>query len=322
MIRWLGLTLALTLAAMAPASAQLEPGRPIRLIVGYGPGGSLDLVARVMAELVRDRLGAPVVVENRTGAGGVIGSDLVAKAAPDGHTLVMGGGGSHGVTPAVRRNLPFDPDRDFTAIARVADFPNVMVVSAALPVQSVQDFIAYARSRPQGVNFGSTGVGTSIHLTGELFKLRTGLEMTHVPYRGAGGSSTDLRSGQIQVIFDNLPSVIGQVQAGVLRALAVTSAARAPSLPEVPTMAEAGLADFVVTSWVGPFGPAGLAPATVAQLSRAFTEAAASPQGQERLRALGAVPAAEDAAAFDRSWRQDMARWRRVVAEARVPVEE
>ncbi|MDO9711622.1 Bug family tripartite tricarboxylate transporter substrate binding protein [Paracraurococcus lichenis] len=321
MIRLLA-SLLLLLAAAMPAAAQIEPGRPIRLIVGYGPGGSLDLVARVMAELVRDRLGAPVVVENRTGAGGIIGSDLVAKAPPDGHTLVMGGGGSHGVTPAVKRNLPFDPDRDFTAIARVADFANVMVVSAALPVRSVQEFVGWARAQRGGVNFGSSGVGTSIHLTGELFRLRTGLEMTHVPYRGSGGSSADLRAGQIQVIFDNLPSVIGQVQAGALRALAVTSATRAASLPEVPTMAEAGIADFVVTSWVGPFGPAGLSPATLAQLSRAFTEAAASPAGQERLRALGAVPAAEDAAAFDASWRQDMARWRRVVAEAGVPVEE
>ena len=322
MMRFLTI-LAFTLAAgIAPASAQLEPGRPIRLIVGYGPGGSLDLVARVMADLMRERLGNPVIVENRTGAGGVIGSDFVAKAAPDGHTLVMGGGGSHGVTPAVRRNLPFNPDRDFTAIARVADFPNVMVVNAANPARNVQEFIAAARTRPGGINFGSTGVGTSIHLTGELFKLRTGLEMTHVPYRGAGGSSTDLRSGQIQVIFDNLPSVIGQIQGGALRALAVTSAARSATLPDVPTMAEAGIADFVVVSWVGPFGPANMSPAVVAQLSRAFTEAASSPLGLERLRGLGAVPNAEDAAAFDASWRRDMARWRQVVADARVPVDD
>ncbi|WP_149538582.1 Bug family tripartite tricarboxylate transporter substrate binding protein [Siccirubricoccus phaeus] len=321
MIRLLA-SLILLLAAIAPAAAQIEPGRPIRMIVGYGPGGSLDLVARVMAELVRDRLGAPVVVENRAGAGGVIGSDLVAKAAPDGHTLVMGGGGSHGVTPAVKRSLPFNPDRDFTAIARVADFPNVMVVSAELPVRSLQDFVAWARAWPGGINFGSTGVGTSIHLTGELFKLRTGLDMTHVPYRGAGGSSADLRGGQIQVIFDNLPSVIGQVQDGALRALAITSAARSARLPEVPTMAEAGMADFVVVSWVGPFGPAGMKPEIVAQLSRAFTAAAVSPEGQEKLRGLGAVPAAEESATFDRSWRADMARWRQVVAEARVPIED
>ncbi|UPY38770.1 tripartite tricarboxylate transporter substrate binding protein [Sediminicoccus sp. KRV36] len=321
MIRFLMILTGL-LASIAPASAQLEPGRPIRLIVGYGPGGSLDLVARVMADLMRERLGNPIIVENRTGAGGVIGSDFVAKAAPDGYTLVMGGGGSHGVTPAVRRNLPFNPDRDFTAIARVADFPNVMVVNAASSARDVEGFIALARRQPGGINFGSTGVGTSIHLTGELFKLRTGLEMVHVPYRGAGNSSTDLRSGQIQVIFDNLPSVMGQIQGGALRALAVTSGARAPTLPDVPTMAEAGIADFVVVSWVGPFGPAGMNPAVVAQLSRAFTEAAQSPLGQERLRALGAVPNAEDAAAFDASWRRDMARWRQVVAEARVPVEE
>ncbi|MDB5413104.1 MAG: uncharacterized protein JWR10_1439 [Rubritepida sp.] len=322
MIRALASLLLLLAAGITPAFAQLESGRPIRLVVGYGAGGSLDLVARVMAELVRERLGNPVVVENRSGASGVIGSDFVAKAAPDGYTLVMGGGGSHGVTPAVRRNLPFDPDRDFTAIARVADFPNVMVVSAANPARTVQEFVAAARTHPGGVNFGSTGVGTSIHLTGELFKLRTGLEMTHVPYRGAGNSSTDLRSGQIQVIFDNLPSVMGQISDGALRALAVTSATRAPTLPDVPTMAEAGIADFAVVSWVGPFGPAHMPPAVVAQLSRAFTEAAMSPRGQERLRALGAVPNGEDAAAFDVSWRRDMARWRQVVADAQVPIEE
>lgn len=310
------------LLALLPTTALAFPERAVTLVVPFAAGGSTDIAARLLSERLTAILGQRVVVENRTGAGGVIGSDLVAKAPPDGHTLVMGGGGSHGVTPAVRRSLPFNPDRDFTAIARVADFPNVMVVGAADPARDVAGFIAAARTRPGGINFGSTGVGTSIHLTGELFKLRTGLDMTHVPYRGAAASSTDLRAGQIQVIFDNLPSVIGQIQGGALRALAITSAGRSALLPEVPTMAEAGIGDFEVVSWVGPFGPAGMSPATVAQLSRAFTEAAMSPIGQDRLRALGAVPNAENSVNFDASWRRDMARWRQVVVQARVPRED
>jgi tripartite-type tricarboxylate transporter receptor subunit TctC len=242
------------------------------------------------------------------------------RAAPDGHTLVMGGAGSHGVTPAIKRRLPFDMDRDFTAIARVAEFPLLMMVSPSLPARTLQEFIALAKARPGQLNFGSSGVGTSLHLTGEMLQLRTGIDLVHVAYRGSTGVSTALIAGEVQITFDALPAVAGLVSARSVRAIAVTTAARLPELPDVPTAAEAGLPDFVVTSWVGPFGPAGMSPATVEQLSRAFTEAALSPEGSARLRALGATPVGESAAAFDTFWRRDLARWREVVRAADVPV--
>ncbi|MCC7426235.1 MAG: tripartite tricarboxylate transporter substrate binding protein [Alphaproteobacteria bacterium] len=306
----------------APAAAQIMPGRPIRIIVGYGPGSALEIPARAIAEQVSARLGSPLVIESRPGAGGVVGSEMVARAAPDGHTLVMGGAGSHGVTPAIRRRLPFNMERDFTAIARIAEFPVVMMVNPSLPARTVQEFIALAKARPGQLNFGSSGVGTSLHLTGEMLRLRTGIDLTHVPYRGSTGVSTALIAGEIHISFDALPAIAGLVTQGTVRAIAVTTTARLPQLPDVPTTAEAGLPDFVVTSWVGPFGPAGMSPATVAQLSRAFTEAAMSPEGSARLRALGATPVGEDAATFDAFWRRDMARWKEVVRAANVPVED
>ncbi len=317
------LMLLLVMAATAlPAQAQVDPRRPIRVIVGYGPGSALEVAARAVAEGVQQRLGTTLVIESRPGGGGVLGSEMVARAAPDGHTLVMGGAGSHGVTPSVRRRLPFNMERDFTAIARFAEFPLVMMVNPALPSRTLQDFIAYARARPGQLNFGSSGVGTSLHLTGEMLRLRAGLDIVHVPYRGSTGTSTALIAGDIQLGFDALPAVAGLIQQGAVRAIAVTTAARLPELPDVPTAAESGLPDFVVTSWVGPFGPANMARVTVDQISRAFTESALSHEGSARLRAIGAVPIGENAAAFDSFWRADMARWREVVRAANVPVED
>jgi tripartite-type tricarboxylate transporter receptor subunit TctC len=234
----------------------------------------------------------------------------------------MGGAGSHGVTPAIKRRLPFDMERDFTAIARIAEFPVLMMVNPSLPVRTLQQFVELARARPGQLNFGSSGVGTSLHLTGEMLRLRTGIDLTHVPYRGAAAVATALIAGEIHISFDALPAVAGLVSAGRVRAIAVTTPARLPELPDVPTTAEAGLPDFVVTSWVGPFGPTGMSPATVEQLSHAFVEAALSPEGSARLRALGATPVGEDAAAFDAFWRRDMGRWREVVRAADVPVED
>lgn len=314
--------LMLIVGTALPSAAQITPGRPIRIIVGYGPGSALEVPARAITDQVGARLGTTLVIESRPGGGGVLGSELVARAAPDGHTLVMGGAGSHGVTPAVKRHLPFDMERDFTAIARIAEFPVLMMVSPALPVQTLQDFVALAKARPGQLNFGSSGVGTSLHLTGEMLRLRTGIELTHVPYRGSSAVSTALIAGEIQISFDALPAVAGLVSAGRVRAIAVTTEARLRELPDVPTAAEAGLPDFVVTSWVGPFGPAGMSPATVEQLSRAFVEAALSEEGSARLRALGATPVGEGAAAFDAFWRRDMARWKKVVREANVPIED
>jgi tripartite-type tricarboxylate transporter receptor subunit TctC len=305
-----------------PAAAQVDPGRTIRLVVGYAPGGSFDVIGRLVADGLRERLGVTAVVENRTGAGGTIGSDYVAKAPADGTVLLIGGAGTHGVTPAVRRNLPFETARDFTAVARVAEFANVMVVGGDSPARDVQGFVAMGRAQAGGLNFGSQGAGTSIHLTGEMFRLRSGVAMTHVPYRGSAPAVLDLQAGRIQVMFDNLPNVFGQIQAGTLRALAVTSAERLAALPDVPTMAEAGVPDFVVTSWVGVFAPANLPPRTVEQLSGAIVETVRSPAGLARLRTISAEPAPAPAAAFDAVWRADMRRWAEVVTAAKIEVED
>jgi tripartite-type tricarboxylate transporter receptor subunit TctC len=315
-----GLLLAAAAALARPAAAQTDTGRPIRIQVGY-TSGSFDATGRIIAEGLQARLGVNAIVENRAGAGGSIASDYVAKAPPDGSVILIGGAGTHGVTPAIRRNLPFDAARDFTAIARIAEFPNAMTVSAEAPATSVQDFIAWAK-RPGGVNFGSSGTGTSIHLTGELFRLRTGLEMTHVPYRGSPQAVLDLQAGRIQVIFDNLPNVFGGIQAGTLRALAVTSAERVPGLPDVPTMAEAGVPDFVVTSWVGVFGPARMDPRVVARLSEAVQDIVRSEPGRERILRLGGQPSPADAAGFDAIWRADMKRWAGVVQAAGIELQD
>ena len=316
------LVLLLLAALPRPAAAQPDTTKPVRLVVGYAAGGSFDVIARLVADGLRERLGVTAVVENRTGAGGTIGSDHVAKAAPDGTVLLIGGAGTHGVTPALRRNLPFDAGRDFTAVARVAEFANVMVVGAGSPARDVGGFVAMGRAAPGGLDFGSQGVGTSIHLTGEMFRLRTGLAMTHVPYRGSAPAVLDLQAGRIAVMFDNLPSVLGGIQAGTLRALAVTADGRLPTLPEVPTMAEAGIPDFTVTSWVGVFGPAGMAPRTVEAFSAAILATVRSSAGEARLRALGAEPAPAPAAAFDAAWRADMRRWAEVVRAAGVVAED
>ncbi len=310
----------LLLAASAGRVAA-QATRTVRVQVGYA-SGSFDATGRIVADGLRERLGVSAVVENRTGAGGAIASDYVAKAPPDGSVILIGGAGTHGVTPAVRRTLPFDAGRDFTAIARVAEFPNAMVVSAATPVRTVQEFIAWARQQPGGINFGSSGTGTSIHLTGELFRLRTGLEMTHVPYRGSAAAVLDLLGGRIQVIFDNLPNVFGGIQSGALRVLAVTAAERVPTLPAVPTMAEAGMPDFVVSSWVGVFGPAGMEAAMVRQLSAAVVETVRTEPGRTRIANLGGTPSPTGPEEFDAMWRADMRRWAEVVRAARIEVDD
>lgn len=312
--------LAAAVAVAHPAAAQVDTARPLRIQVGY-TSGSFDVTGRIIADGLRERLGVNAIVENRAGAGGSIASDYVAKAAPDGSVILIGGAGTHGVTPAVRRNLPFNAATDFTAIARISEFPNVMTVAADIPPRTVQEFIAWAR-RPGGINFGSSGTGTSIHLAGELFRLRTGLDMTHVPYRGSPQAQVDLLAGRVQVLIDNLPNVFGGIQAGQLRALAVTSPERVPTLPDVPTMAEAGIPDFVVTSWVGVFGPANMNPATVAQLSAAVIDIVRSPEGDRRIRAIGGFPSPAGPAEFDAMWRTDMRRWAEVVRAANVVVDD
>jgi len=293
------------LAGLAAAGAIAQPARPIRLVVPYPPGGPLDIAARALAERVKDALGT-VVVDNRPGAGGNLGADLVAKAAPDGHTLVMGAVATHAINPWLFARLPYDPLRDFTPITLVAQVPNVLVLNAEtaarLGITSLADFVGYARRNPGRLNYGSGGNGSGGHLAGEMFKARTGVFAVHIPYAGGAPSQLALLSGQVDFSFDNLASAAANIRSGKLRALAVTSAGRSSAMPELPTLAEAGaalgLAGFDISTWFGLFAPAGLAPEQTARLAQGFMAALATPEFKARMGTLMAEPAPMPPAAF------------------------
>src|SRR5512144_2335881 len=275
----------------AGAWAQDYPTKPIRIVVPFPPGGATDLLARAVAQRLTEKWGQAVLVDNRPGAGGNIGSELVAKSAPDGYTLEMGTVGTHSINASLYAKMPYDHVKDFVPIILVAGVPNVLVVNPALPVNSVQELVAYAKANPGKLNFASSGNGTSIHLSGELFKVMAGVQMTHVPYKGSAPALQDLIGGQVQLMFDNLPPSLPQIKAGKLRALAVTTATRSPALPDLPTIAESGLPGFEASSWFGIVAPAGTPPAIVAKLNAEVAKWLASPEAQEKLLALGANPA-------------------------------
>jgi len=280
--------------ASRPSFAQ---ARPIRLVVPYPPGGPLDIVARALAERVKDSLGV-VVVENRPGAGGNLGADLVAKAPPDGHTLVMGAVATHAINPWLYAQMPYDAQRDFTPITLVARVPNVLVMNvdtaARLGIANTADLIAYARKHPGQLNVGSGGNGSAGHLAAEMFKAQAGVYMVHIPYAGGSPAQLALIAGQVDLNFDNLAAASANIKAGKLKALAVTTARRSPALPDVPTIAESGgpaLAGFDVDTWFGLFGPARMPAETTQRLHGAFTAALATPELKARLATLLAEPA-------------------------------
>jgi tripartite-type tricarboxylate transporter receptor subunit TctC len=288
----------LPLAAAWPAFAQ---AKPIRLVVPYPPGGPLDIVARALADKVKDTLGV-VIVENRPGAGGNLGADAVAKSAPDGTTLVIGAVATHAINPWLYARLPYDPIRDFTPITGVAQVPNVLVMNpetaARLKIANVVDLVAHAKKNPGQLNYGSGGIGSAGHLAGEMFKAQAGVFMVHIPYAGGNPAQLALLSGQVDLNFDNLAAASANIKSGKLRALAVTTARRASAMPEVPTVAEASpaLARFDVNTWFGVFGPARL-PADVTQrLNKAFVDALQSAELKSRLAALmaEAIPGTPD----------------------------
>lgn len=305
---WQGLALAQT----------AWPGRPIRIVVPFTPGGTTDILARTLAPELTKALGQPVVVENRAGAGGNIGADLVAKAPNDGYTLLMGTVGTHGINKSLYSKLPFDPQKDFAPVTLVAGVPNVMVMNTKraqeLGINNVADFVKYAKSHPGKLNMASSGNGTSIHLAGELFKSRTGIFMTHIPYRGSGPAITDLLVGAVDVMFDNLPSAMPHIQSGGLKAFAVTSAVRSSALPDVPTVAEAGaLAGFEASSWFGLLAPAGTPPEVVSRLQQETAKALSLPTVKERLVAQGAIPSGNTPQEFAKLIEAEIAKWAPVV---------
>ena len=304
---------ALAFAAITCASAQPYPNKPIRLVVPFPPAGTTDILAREVGQRLSQVLGQSVVIDNRPGAGGNIGSDIVAKSAPDGYTLLMGTVGTHAINPGLYSKMPYDHIKDFAPVILVARVPNILEVTPSLPVHSVSDLIKLAKEKPGQINFASSGSGTSIHLSGELFKTMAGVDMVHVPYKGSAPALQDLMAGQVQLMFDNLPSSLGQIKAGKLRPIAVTSAQRAPALPDIPTIAESGLPGFEATSWFGVLAPAGTPPDIVKRLNGEIDKWLQSPEAKDKLLAQGAVAAGGSPEDFAGYIRSETDKWAKVI---------
>ena len=300
----------------ALAHAQTYPTKPIRLVVPFPPGGATDILARDVAQKLTEAWGQSVIVDNRPGAGGNIGSELVAKSAPDGYTLEMGTVGTHAINASLYAKMPYDHVKDFTPVILVAGVPNVLVVNPAVPANSVAELVAYAKANPGKLNFASSGNGTSIHLSGELFKVMAGVQITHIPYKGSAQALQDLLAGQVQLMFDNLPPSLPQIKAGKLRALAVTSATRAPALPDVPTLAESGLPGFEASSWFGILAPAGTPAPIVAKLNAEVANWLATPEAKEKLLKQGANPAGGTPQDFAKHIAAETAKWAKVVKDS------
>ena len=315
----------LTLLAAAPAFAQ---SKPIRLIVPYPPGGPLDIVARALAEKVQPTLGT-VIVDNRPGAGGNLGAELAAKAAPDGTTLVIGAVATHAINPWLFAKIPYDPIRDFTPITGIAQVPNVLVMNTqradALQIRSVADLIGYAKKNPGKLNYGSGGNGSAGHLAGEMFKSQAGVFMVHIPYAGGNPAQLALLSGQVDLTFDNLATAAANIRSGKLRAIALTTSARASAMPELPTIAEGGkaqgLGQFSINTWFGLFGPAKLPTETTQRLNKAFVDALNSPELKARLASLMAENAASTPEQFGAFVKSELVKYERVVKASGATVE-
>ncbi len=318
--RRLALALALQCFA-ASAFAADYPNKPIRLVVPYAPGGGADSVARIVAKRVSEQMGQPIVIDNKGGAGSILGTDIVAKAEPDGYTLLLGQSGPISINPAIYKSLPYDPVKDFAPVAMTTAYPYILVVNADLPVKTLQEFVALAKSKPGAMNYGSTGVGAANHLVSELFNSKAGLKMTHVPYRGTALAVGDLLGGQLTMVFGDPISVLSQIKAGKLRALAVTSLERSPVAPDVPTVAESGYPGFEALAWHGILAPAKTPPAIVKKLNEEIVKALADPTTKKLLedQAMQTVGGTPDA--FAAFIAKDLAIWKAVATSANVTVE-
>jgi len=301
--------LVVALAIAGTAGAQSYPSKPIRLVAPSTPGDAPDVIARMVADKLSAALGQQVIVDNRPGAGGVVGSEVVAKSAPDGYTLIMGNAGSHGINAAVYSKLPYDIQRDFAPVTQVAIAPNIFVVNPGIPAKTIPEFIAYAKGRPGQLAYASGGNGSSAHMSMELFKAMAGIDMIHVPYKGSSPALTDVVAGQVAVMSVNMPPAVPLVKAGKLRALAVTTRSRSPLMPEVPTVAESGLAGYETVAWFGVLAPAGTPKEIVNRLSIEIAKIARSPEMRERLTSLGAEPVGGTPEEFAAVIAGDIAKW-------------
>ena len=307
--------LAMLAGLVLAGAAQAEfPDRPIKIVVPYPPGGTTDLLARAVAPRLGERLGQSVVVENRAGAGGVIGAQAVSKSPADGYTLLFGTIATHGILPVLQKPAPYDALKDFAPVTLVANTPNVMLVNPAVPVRNVADVLALARSKPGTLNFGSTSQGGSPHMSGELFKAMAQIDIVHVPYKGGGPMLIDLIGGQIQLGFDNLPSSMAHIRSGKVRALAVTTTKRWPGAPEIPTLAESGVTGYEASAWFGLLAPPGTPVAVVELLQRHVAAILRMPDVEKQFFEQGAEPVGNTPDEFSRLIAGELQKWAKVVA--------
>ena len=311
--------LAAALAASAQAPVPQWPTKPVKLVVTYPPGGTVDAVGRILAPRLAARLGQPVVIDNRGGAGGAIGGDVVAKSAPDGYTVMLDAS-NHAQNPALRK-MPFDTLRDLAPVSLLVKVPNVLVVNPSAPMKSVADLIAQAKAKPGGINYASSGNGSAQHLAGELFASMAGVQITHVAYKGGGPALTDVMSGHVPVFFASLASSLPFIQGGKLRALAVTGKTHSPALPQLPTVAEAGLPGYEVYDWNAVFVPAGTPAPVVERLSKELAATLRDPEVRTRLEALGAEVIGSSPAELDNFRRAEITKWTRLAKDNKIQVD-
>lgn len=317
-----GLAMGMVAATAGPVLAKdTFPNKPISIIVPVTPGGTSDFLARLVAQRLSAKVGVPVVVENRAGAGGITGSVYASQAAPDGYTLFLASGGTHSINPSVYKKLPYDAIKDFEPVIRIATTANVLVTNKKLPVSTVAELIEYGKQNPKTLTFASSGTGSSLHLTGEMFKHLAGIDMLHVPYKGSAPAVTDLIGGQVHMMFDNIPSSMPHVRSGTLKAIAVSSSKRSPYLPDVPTIQEAGIGDFDLATWFGLLAPAGTPKDVVNLLNKHLVEVLNEPDVIKQFADRGAEVGANSPDDFGLYMRDQLATWKRIAEIANVQVE-
>ncbi len=310
------------LAALAlPAFAQQYPTKPIIIISPFAPGGTSDFVGRVVAQKIMENTGWKMVIETKPGADGQIGSDYVAKAAPDGYTLCLGPSSTHAIQPSVFKKLPYDVLRDFTGITMLGATANIIAVNPAVPATNVKELIAYAKANPNKLNFSSPGTGTSVHISGEMFKDAAGIDLLHVPFKGSGPSMTAVLGGEVQILVENISAAVPNIKAGRLRPIAVTSISRAAPLPDVPTLNESGLAGFEVTAWFSMFAPSATPRSIINTLNAEFVKALKDPKVAEQMLSRGLEPRPMAPEEFAAIWRKDVEKYAAIVRKAKISVD-
>ena len=319
LLGWLLGTTAMLFSGLA--TAQAYPAKPVRMVVPFPAGGATDILARTISLKAAEKLGQQIVIDNRPGAGGTIGSDHVAKSAPDGYTFLIATGSTHSIGPIINPKITYNVERDFVPVVYVAKTSSVLVVPATLPVKNLAEFIALAKSKPGQLNYGSSGNGTNSHLSSELFKAQAGIFITHIPYRGTGLVFNDMMSGQVHMLMDNYVTSQSNIKEGKLRVLGVTSPQRLPFLPEVPTLDEQGLKGFDVSNWFGIYAPKGTPSDLVAKVNTAFNQALQDPDMQKRLAALGATPTGSTPEQMGKMVAADTVKWTQLIRDRKIVVD-